>query len=64
MPQGLEYAEKTPLPARTRFRYAVGVAAPAVAWPTLLMPVEYALTTQFLAFVALYFVDSRAAVRD
>lgn len=27
------------------------------------MPIEYALTTQFMAFVALYFVDSRAAIR-
>lgn len=27
------------------------------------MPIEYALTTQFAAFVALYFVDSRAATR-
>ncbi|EQL03280.1 hypothetical protein OCS_01010 [Ophiocordyceps sinensis CO18] len=60
---GLEYAEKEPLIERTRFRYGVGVLASVVAWPTLFMPVEYALTTQFMAFVALYFVDSRAAVR-
>ncbi|KAM4066262.1 hypothetical protein HRG_000397 [Hirsutella rhossiliensis] len=60
---GLEYAEKAPLLERTRFRYGIGVMASVVAWPTLLMPIEYALTTQFMAFVALYFVDSRAAVR-
>ncbi|PHH90855.1 hypothetical protein CDD83_2454 [Cordyceps sp. RAO-2017] len=60
---GLEYAEKKPSPKRTRFRYGVGLAASAVAWPTLYMPLEYALTTQFMAFVALYFVDSRCASR-
>ncbi|PHH83019.1 hypothetical protein CDD82_3931 [Ophiocordyceps australis] len=60
---GLEYAEKAPEPHRTRFRYAMGVAASAVAWPTLLMPFEYALTAQFMAFIALYFADSRAAAR-
>lgn len=32
--------------------------APAVAWPTVLLPVEYALITQFLAFNILYAVDS------
>lgn len=35
--------------------------APAVAWPTLLLPVEYALISQFLAFTFLYFNDARAA---
>ncbi|KAI0596931.1 hypothetical protein F4775DRAFT_562538 [Biscogniauxia sp. FL1348] len=60
---GLEYAEKAPSSARTRFRYGMGVLAPVLAWPTLLMPVEFALTSQFAAFVALYFADSRATVR-
>ncbi|KAI1260819.1 hypothetical protein F5Y18DRAFT_241950 [Xylariaceae sp. FL1019] len=60
---GLEYAEKTPDLARTRFRYGMGVMASVVAWPTLLMPVEFALTGQFAAFVALYFADARATVR-
>jgi hypothetical protein len=60
---GLEYAEKVPNHARTRFRYGMGVMAPAVAWPTLFMPVEFALTAQFAAFVALYFADARATVR-
>jgi len=32
-----------------------------VAWPTLLLPVEYALITQFLAFTFLYYNDARAA---
>ncbi|KAF2849873.1 hypothetical protein T440DRAFT_118926 [Plenodomus tracheiphilus IPT5] len=44
-------------------RYAIGVAAPAVAWSTLLMPIEGALIGQFIGFVALYYVDTRAAVR-
>lgn len=32
--------------------------APAVAWPTILLPVEYALISQFLAFNILYAVDA------
>ncbi|PYH88289.1 hypothetical protein BO71DRAFT_403997 [Aspergillus ellipticus CBS 707.79] len=44
-------------------RYAAGVIAPAVAWPTLLLPVEYALISQFLAFTFLYYNDARAATR-
>ncbi|EFR03777.1 hypothetical protein MGYG_06777 [Nannizzia gypsea CBS 118893] len=44
-------------------RYATGVVAPAVAWPTLLLPVEYALITQFFAFTFLYYNDTRAAVK-
>ncbi len=44
-------------------RYAIGVIAPAVAWPTMLMPMEYALISQFLAFNWLYFADARATVR-
>lgn len=41
----------------------IGVVAPAVAWPTVLLPVEYALITQFLAFNFLYYTDSRASAR-
>ncbi|KAJ5899163.1 hypothetical protein N7495_003907 [Penicillium taxi] len=44
-------------------RYAAGVYAPAIAWPTLLMPFEFALITQFLAFNMLYYNDSRASVK-
>lgn len=40
-----------------------GCIAPAVAWPTLLLPVEHALITQFLAFTFLYYNDARAAQR-
>ncbi|KAF6832674.1 hypothetical protein CPLU01_06070 [Colletotrichum plurivorum] len=60
---GLEYAERTPSAARTRFRYGMGVLAPVIAWPTLLMPVEYALTSQFAAFTFLYLADTRAKNR-
>ncbi|KAL8774616.1 MAG: hypothetical protein Q9194_003999 [Teloschistes cf. exilis] len=44
-------------------RYAPGIVAPAVAWPTLLLPVEYALIAQFSAFSFLYFSDARFVVR-
>jgi hypothetical protein len=39
------------------------VLAPAVAWPTLILPYEWALATQFLAFTVLYFVDSTVTTR-
>ena len=42
-------------------RYGIGVAATAVAWPTLLLSAEVGLITQFLAFTFLYYADSRAA---
>merc|ERR1712000_378357 len=41
----------------------MGVIAPVVAWPTLLMPIEYGLTAQFGAFVGLYFADVQASTR-
>jgi hypothetical protein len=44
-------------------RYAIGVWTPAVAWPTIFLPVEYALITQFVAFNFLYYADSRASKR-
>lgn len=58
---GLEYAGYGGYHSYRRYMY--GVVAPAVAWPTILMPVEYALITQFTAFVFLYFADARATVR-
>lgn len=60
---GLEYAEKQPSRDRTRFRYGLGVAAPMLAWPTVFMPVEWALITQFLSFTGLYLADLRASAR-
>lgn len=55
---GLEYAGYGGYHSYRRFIPAL--IAPIVAWPTMLMPIEYALITQFLAFNALYFGDARA----
>jgi Protein of unknown function (DUF3429) len=44
-------------------RYAIGLVAPIVAWPSMLMPIEYALMSQFLAFNFLYYADSRATTK-
>ncbi|KXJ86770.1 hypothetical protein Micbo1qcDRAFT_140098, partial [Microdochium bolleyi] len=60
---GLEYAEKKPSHDRTRFRYGLGVVAPMAAWPTMFLPVEFALTSQLAAFTGLYFADTTATKR-
>lgn len=58
---GLEYAGYG---GHQRYqRYAIGCSMPAIAWPTMLMPFEYALITQFAAFTGLYFADARQGVR-
>nr|POE47216.1 hypothetical protein CFP56_00548 [Quercus suber] len=44
-------------------RYMIGVTSTALAWPTILLPVEYALISQFLVFNFLYYNDSRATKR-
>ncbi|KAK4542997.1 hypothetical protein LTR36_005995 [Oleoguttula mirabilis] len=44
-------------------RYFIGVFSTALAWPTLLLPVEYALISQFLVFNYLYYSDARACKR-
>ena len=41
----------------------IGVVSTALAWPTILLPVEYALISQFLVFNFLYYADSRACKR-
>ena len=33
-------------------RYAIGVMAPAIAWPSLLLPIQYSLIAQFLVSTA------------
>ncbi|KAG9241078.1 hypothetical protein BJ878DRAFT_522589 [Calycina marina] len=58
---GLEYAGYGGCHSYRRYLY--GVVPTAVAWPTMFMPVEYALITQFTAFTFMYFADARAAVR-
>ena len=60
---GLEYAEKKPDRKRTQFRYGVGLLAPTIAWPTMMLPIEWALISQFMTFIGLYFVDARATTR-
>lgn len=40
-------------------RYSLGILAPALAWPTIFMPIDYALLTQFLGFTAMYFADAQ-----
>ncbi|TKA50150.1 hypothetical protein B0A55_13318, partial [Friedmanniomyces simplex] len=44
-------------------RYAIGIISTAAAWPTLLLPAEYALISQFLIFNFLYYADARACKR-
>jgi len=44
-------------------RYMIGVVAPAVAWPTILLPPTSALIAQFFAFNFLYYADTRATRR-
>jgi len=44
-------------------RYMIGVLSTAAAWPTILLPVEYALIGQFLVFNFLYYADARACTR-
>ncbi|KAJ8114964.1 hypothetical protein OPT61_g3282 [Boeremia exigua] len=44
-------------------RYAIGVFAPIAGWSATVMPIEYALITQFMSFVGLYFIDTRAALK-
>jgi hypothetical protein len=41
-------------------RYLIGVIAPALAWPTVFLPLDYALLVQFVGFVGMYFADSQA----
>ncbi|MCJ1343481.1 hypothetical protein MMC31_001675 [Peltigera leucophlebia] len=58
---GLEWAKYGGVYGYTR--YAPGVIAPAVAWPTLLLPIEYALISQFFAFTFLYYADAQAVTK-
>lgn len=44
-------------------RYKIGVLGAAFAWPTILLPVESALISQFLIFNFMYYTDSRASKR-
>ncbi|KAK0365016.1 hypothetical protein LTR91_021134 [Friedmanniomyces endolithicus] len=44
-------------------RYMIGIISTGLAWPTLLLPAEYALISQFLIFNFLYYADARACKR-
>ncbi|KAL1604288.1 hypothetical protein SLS59_004084 [Nothophoma quercina] len=44
-------------------RYLIGVFAPVAGWSATVMPIEYALITQFLSFIGLYLIDTRAALK-
>jgi hypothetical protein len=39
-------------------RYGIGVLATLIAWPSLLLPYEWALSMQFMSFTIMYFIDS------
>ena len=41
-------------------RYALGTVPVLLAWPTLLLPNQVALASQFIAFAATWFLDMRA----
>lgn len=42
-------------------RYFLGVLAPLLAWPTVMLPTDTALIVQFIGFVGMYFADAQAA---
>lgn len=44
------------------YRYGIGVLAPALAWPTVVLPLNSALMAQFIGFVGMYFADSQATI--
>jgi len=41
-------------------RYTIGILAPVLAWPTVLLPLDYALLAQFAGFTGMYFADAQA----
>ena len=41
-------------------RYALGTVPVLLAWPTLLLPNQVALASQFIAFAGTWFLDMRA----
>lgn len=60
---GMEFNERSLIKDRTRFRYTMGVISPAIAWPSIMMPIEYALMYQMIAFTSLYFADTKASTK-
>ena len=41
-------------------RYFLGILAPTLAWPTVLLSPDIALIVQFLGFTGMYYADSTA----
>lgn len=41
-------------------RYTIGILAPVLAWPTIMLPFDYALLAQFVGFTGMYFADVQA----
>ncbi|TGZ83283.1 hypothetical protein EX30DRAFT_152253 [Ascodesmis nigricans] len=41
-------------------RYTIGILAPVLAWPTIMLPFDYALLVQFVGFTGMYFADVQA----
>ncbi|GAO48941.1 hypothetical protein G7K_3102-t1 [Saitoella complicata NRRL Y-17804] len=58
---GLEFAKYGDAPSR--LRYAVGVAPTLIAWPTVMLPAQFALSTQFVGFTVMYAIDSAMTKR-
>jgi hypothetical protein len=44
------------------YRYGIGVLAPAIAWSTVVLPLNSALLAQFIGFVGMYFIDSQVTI--
>lgn len=42
-------------------RYILGIVPPLVAWPTIFLPVNAALVSQFLAFTGAWYADTQAS---
>lgn len=42
-------------------RYILGAAPALIAWPSILLPVDFALIAHFITFTGVWFVDSAAA---
>jgi len=44
-------------------RYRLGITAPIIAWPTIILPYEWAMITQFAGFVFFYWADALYVTR-
>lgn len=44
-------------------RYGIGIIAPALAWPSIMFPLHYALLTQFAGLTGMCYFDAQATAR-